>query len=477
MSARECSTSYRLRSAGSVSSHRLEAGATHQGVTHRRAISLAEMLIAIVVLGLGLIMVATLFPVSWTRARRLLESNNKAYATSAAQTTVRLLARVDGKFKPDGTVIEAFSFKGDQILYWHSDPTRFQFFNPDARVHAMNMQNIRFEDESRAFVAEYPWADSPDFDVRDQVYLCGGPDVVEILTVPEATYFQPQIRLYERVYPPLPPRPNELNSDNSPPSRIWDSLLDGRRFAWTVFHKLPTQYVLQVRVGGVCAPPGMGGEYIEKPRKFTMYYATLRRTNPTQRFARQDWDAEFMPDPGNRAVAVAVRALAADEDMILPVPWRVQITLGQDSIELPPGRGIPTEVGVNVDLDVPTNPLAPNLGFTAQMFRRGTVFIDELSGQVYRVQSRRLVNEDDPDNLQAFLTLDKEILLTQSEVDDFFPPNENLDDEERLRVVWVFPAAVNRVAGGRKAGDPLIFDGPQPVVGIDVRSLTVEPSF
>ncbi len=475
----------RLRSRfGSVSFHRLETGATHHrletGAT-RRAISLAEMMIAVVVLGLGLIMIASLFPVSWARARQLLEFNNKSYITAAAENAVRLLARVDGRLKLDGKPLEALSFKGDQILYMQPSPPQLLFVNPNARVHAMNLQNIRFEDEQRKFVAEYPWAEDPGLDAYDEVLRCRGPDVVEYLTGKEASYFQPQIRFYERVYPPLPLRDDELEINNSPPSQHWDALLNGRRFAWAVFHKLGKDYVQLVenedKVNG-CARNGEGGEKIEKERLFTMYYVTLRRTRAAQRFARQDWNDRFTPDPFDRARAAAVRALEAKEDMVLPVPWRVQITLGEDgSIALPgAAQGIPTEVGVNVALDNKSDPLAADLGFVAQMFRRGTVFIDELSGQVYRVESRRLANEDDPDNLQAFLTLDKEILLTPEEVDDW-STNGVLDDEERLRAVWVFPPSVDRVNGGRDPGDPLVFDGAQPVVGIDVRSLTVSPSF
>ena len=48
-----------------------------------------------------------------------------------------------------------------------------------------------------------------------------------------------------------------------------------------------------------------------------------------------------------------------------------------------------------------------------------------------------------------------------------------LDPNERIRTVWVFPPPV---APRTVASDRIpVWDGPQPVVGIDVRTMTINP--
>jgi len=430
------------------------------------------MMIAVVILGLGLIMVATLFPVSWTRARLLAEFTSQTHATAEAEASVKLLARVDGERRSDGSPLDALSFKGDQVLY------EGVFFNPNSRVHAMNMQNIQVEDRKPSavsFVPEYPWENEPFPDPFDEVAVCMGPNAVDTFRRFEATYFQPQFRFCDRVYPPMQPPPLEDDPDYDRKFERWNTVLDSRRYAWTVFHKLGTDYVNRVEAKDPADPSrlsrlecpsrsGVVGGPIETTRTFTMYYVTLRRPRAMQRFARQK--EEPLPNPYSRLDEAVVRPRPPDEDLMFPVPWRVQITMPEGILPSEFATAVPTEVGVNVRRDNGRR-IDRDLDILVEMFRRGTVFIDELNGHVYRVEKRRLAGKKDD---QAFLTLDREIVL--EDINDFIE-DEFLQDEERLRAVWVFPPSVKR---RERDDDPLVFDGAQPVVGVDIRTLTISPS-
>ncbi|UCG17473.1 MAG: hypothetical protein JSV19_05470, partial [Phycisphaerales bacterium] len=102
------------------------------------------------------------------------------------------------------------------------------------------------------------------------------------------------------------------------------------------------------------------------------------------------------------------------------------------------------------------------------MLPRGAYMIDELNGNVYSVVRRRLFNNDQ----SAILTLDKEITVQElTRTGQAYTAGR-----DNLRTVWVFPPPVE--VAGRGAGQPsadVIFAGGQPVVGIEVRPLTVSP--
>ena len=98
--------------------------------SRRAAFSMAEMMIAIVILGLGLLMVATMFPIAWTKARTLAEFTNQSSITEAASTTVRLLTRVARPI-PGGPPFQSqTSFLGDYEP--NDDPSN----GPDPSVDA-----------------------------------------------------------------------------------------------------------------------------------------------------------------------------------------------------------------------------------------------------------------------------------------------------------------------------------------------------
>ena len=73
--------------------------------TDRPAFSLAELMIAIVILGLGLLMVASMFPVGWLKARELAEFTTSQSIIGVAEMTVKSLCRVEGPYDPDPNAV------------------------------------------------------------------------------------------------------------------------------------------------------------------------------------------------------------------------------------------------------------------------------------------------------------------------------------------------------------------------------------
>ncbi|MCH8252754.1 MAG: prepilin-type N-terminal cleavage/methylation domain-containing protein [Planctomycetes bacterium] len=432
---------------------------------NRRGFSLIEMMIAIVILGLGLIMVATMFPVAWGRARRLQEFTSQVSCTSIAETTVNLQMHVDDGagpigFVPNDSPSDRISFAGDQILLskrQNAFPPN-AFLDADSRVHPLHMENIRVKPDEAGFVFENPYMLDPN-DLLQPVLS----DPEAVLPKGWKTYLEPQVLLIDRVYPPLPPRENVSDSgvfDGEDPR--WRAALDTRRFCWAVFHKLDEEYVASVN--------NSPGSQIGKKRQFKMYYVTLRRTGATHRFARQDTELALLPDPDQRSEPANVQAFDEDEDLLFPVAWRVQILLPRDSIVFPDATTDPTGVRTEVmagmtdaaESGTETNELV------ATMFRRGTQFIDEVNGRVYRVQKVRTNGNGD----LAFLTLDSEIL--GPDVDDGeFAGNGRLESDEFLRTVWVFPPRV--IGRDSSNNDQPLFAGRPPVVAIETRSLTKFP--
>jgi len=389
----------------------------------RAGFSLAELMIAIVILGLGLMIVASMFPIAWTKARDLAATNTAASAAQAAETTVRLLTRVSDSGDPVPSVP---SFLGD-----HDGVTPTP--NLDPWVHVLHGQN---------FSLNTPWPTAtpqPAPLLGDFIAVGGGtadPDVNHPTPLPLV-----QVAFHDRVYPPLPVPPDGSNPGTfAAEANRWRDLLDQRRFSWSVLHKLDYDPAV---------PPTRASV-----RSFTVYYVTLRRGQPTNRYARQDGTTAApyrvfgSPSSGHFPPADLGRA----EDVIFPVPWRVEIELAA-----PPASptGVPTEAY--------TNNQGKTNWLVTEMMPPGAVLIDEINGLVYRVEGREL-DPANPD--RAILTLDQEVPVDLLDDDD-----DSLTAPDVIRTVWVFPPAAERDSNG----DLVAFIGPQPVAGIEVRTLTLTP--
>jgi hypothetical protein len=413
-------------------------------------------MIAIVILGFGMIMVATLFPVGWERARQLSEYTMRQTVVGNAHTLMTLMARVDG-LREVGS-----SFAGDMIVRYNGGAPPFPvipFYLSDTRVHALNIENLLVE--NRAFIPE----SDPDNPHRQDLVVPIFPDS------PDPLFIHPQIDFEDRVYPPLRRR---ISQSFSMPDPLWDEALDDRRFAVAVLHRM------RERIGpaySLSTPPEQlaqqAFEAANETRTVDIYYVTLRRPQSTFRYAQQDIGSSSVPtvpDPNNRWTAVPVQARPSAFDVLLPVPWRVQVAFIATGMSDVPANasGIPSQVAINATEFFNGN----EVDYLVDVFQKETLFIDEITGEVFRVVSRQLLSSDGSDNLdQAVLTLDRE--LTIADLDDGeLAGNGVLEADERLRTVWVFPPAVEARESG---SDDLVFASGPPVVSIDVRTLAIAP--
>jgi len=461
----------------------------------RRGFSLVEIMIAIVILGLGLVMVASMFPVAWKRARQLSEHTVHSAVVESAHTTVAALVRVGNSEFLEGP---APSFMGDLIF----DATATGTFGTgrlfeaaDTRVHLLHLENVALPTPGGGspqwrFTAENPHA----------LEMAGSagcmfeypPDTEEYQA---RTFLMPRVRFHQRVYPPLPARINVSSNDTFTPGSEtqdprWDALFQECGYCWAVFHRL------RIDPGGAPFGPYMDPpcdlpdpeteqtetdldravEYIDKPRPYDLYYVTLRRPQATHRYAQQN--ITTAPDPFDPDAAfMTPEVMGPDQDCVLPVPWRVQVYFPylqavQDDISAYEETGIPTEVEVNT-------PNRRTAEMVVDMFQKGSYFIDEITGKVFRVTRRRIAR-DSSGVREAYVTVEREVFPEELDVHPGYRGWEGgadctlglLDPVDVNRTVWVFPPPVEpREAAGR----PLVFSGPHPVVGVDIRTLTVLP--
>lgn len=439
----------------------------------RCAFSLIELMIAVVILGFGMILAAAMFPVGWVRARQISDHTARVASVEAAHALMELTARVDG---PTSNVA---TFAGDLVQIEGlnrvtSEVESFTFQFADTRVHPLNMENMT-ANGLNSVPDLLPDKRTPTGDVDDLYNFNGRIDVpfvnygiadndallALIAGNPGSlnlydTFFTPRVALDDRMYPPLDPEPKtfefERESDYNAELERWRGRLDSRRYAWAALHRLRAIT-----------------ENVTDGRVFDMYYVTLRRTRPTFRYPRQLESTR--PRLGNRAEVVVPRARGRSQDTILPTPWLVQMDLPKpdklSSIFEP--SGVPTEVRVpprDARDDYPT--------WVQDLFQEGTYIIDEYNGLVFRVKRRRI---DAQGNRQvAYLMLDQELFLEQ--FDDGASRGQTgsqletiLQSDELTRSVYVYPPVADRDADDIITG----FSSKPPVIGIDVRALYVNP--
>ncbi len=491
-------------------------------------------MIAIVILGLGLVMVATIFPVAWDRARTLSEYTMEQSAAAGAQTTLASLLRpashslieirsddVPAPPPPPRVLNEELRLTGGSLA---GD----MFFDPtlagpptlpldrylailafsDTSMHALNMENILFISTlpTVATVAENPWdledpgnpPGTPTQIVQDRFLITANyPNAINPRNkgkpFPDRLFYggdncmtpqggTPQVRAWQRLYPPMTAPPADPAAPGySDQLNQWNEKLATRRFCWAVLHRLRSQVGPRPLASGAPVLLADSERMVREAaaamgttRTFDMYYVTLRRSKPTNRYARQDPTAALIPNPfvfDPDAEQVQPAALAAARDVMFPVAWRVQMEFPL----LPPLQPAATRTGIPTEVTVPpANINGETARMLVQMFPAGTQFIDEITGNIYRVAKRRIV-----DNVgeQSVLTLDREIVVEDLDL----PPGDPrcpaclpdvIEYVERLRTVWVFPPPVDR----SQPGDVPTFDGPSPVVGIEVGSLSISPS-
>ena len=181
----------------------------------------------------------------------------------------------------------------------------------------------------------------------------------------------------------------------------WDDAFGTRRFAVGIFHRL------RKRIGPDPYGPGSMPDHVgealaakDTPREVDVYYVTLRRPESTLRYAQQSRDPASLPDPWDpEASPVLPEAAPYADDVLLPEPWRVQIQITAATLPTVTTSddhlgsdyqttGIPSEVRVPPTGVAGSSPEAVTM--MMQLFQRGSRFIDERSGSVYRVTNVRL---------------------------------------------------------------------------------------
>lgn len=448
-----------------------------------RAFSLIEVMIAMIILGLGMVMAATIFPVGWQTARTLSEHTVRQSAIPAAQNSIASLVPASG---PSFTAV---GFAGDLIYDAdHPDEEARIVLTSDTRVHALHLQNIQVEDQQ--YVPENPWDVEriPNLQILwdNDIEMTPGPDPAnppDAAVLYDRSYDTPQILFHQRTYPPMPKRiiidPDGLFGDEDEPAN-WDDILTTRKFCWGILHRL-RDYVGPNPNAGLSPlqEDVIAQQQIGSSRTFDVYYFLLRKPNPTFRFALQDPQSAPLPDSPDESFTeilhdVAPTALPEELDVMFPVAWRVEIQFGllnkTDSF-----TGVPTEITIPPP-DFPGNAVAA-LSFT-QMFRRGTQFVDELSGMIYKVARRREIGFEGDADYRVILTLDREIFiedidLPASQFCEDCLPDGKAKPVELVRTVWIYPPPVDSRDGSI---DFPTFKSNQPVVSIDVRTLTIPAS-
>lgn len=453
-----------------------------------RALSLAELMIAIVILGLGLLIVASMFPIAWMRARDHVEFNEVRVATDSAETLLKLKLQVAAYNPPDGAdcsdwdqthlCFDRTSFLGDLGIYLAA--TSETLDGSDRRVHPVNMYSMAVDPEAYEAGLPVPFMYPPE----NEVFVPENPCRLEFPDLDlEEFYPKARIAFEDRLLPPLPVKLNPdlaVNKNNFSEAQMntilaqWYAQLRTRRFGWAVLARMNNgdgnwidpeiaiagsedarDITYRINKGG---PIVLHSDAFDDPRVFTMYYVTLRRTQDTFRFPQQSAVAANLPSIPPNGNAVEVQALGPEFDTVLPTPWRVQVYVPNPP-DLEDATGVPSEVEVNTT-DVQTGPIV------TQFLTRGAYMIDEENGQVYQVVRRKLTNTD----RSAILTLDKEI--TEADVRPTGLASGASSEPYWVRTVWVFPPPVEAARG---PDGELIIAGTQPVVGIEVRPLVMTP--
>jgi prepilin-type N-terminal cleavage/methylation domain-containing protein len=415
-------------------------------VSMRRGFSLVELMIGTIILALGLLMIGAVLPIAWRGSIQTSAKTRADGASLAAKLQLQLKCRVDSPTDlfdqdhvptavPDGVLdagvqagqdLTSYSFLGDWDTMIAVDFPAGSGNFLGHLVHPLHLENWAYDDSS-AFIPGGNVAGDlrvPEAPIGLSPIVAVEPGVRVGIRVGE-----PVVHLRERYFPPI--EADRLLSSSNEDATLF---LQSRSFAWAVLHRMirtPSSWT--------------------ESRDFMMYYVTLKRGETSNRYARQD--------PGS----AEPRALGADDDVILPMAWRVPLVI------IPPenGDGDPTGVPA-VAFAGDSTPFLPGnvVGVPPAvhsgtriggMFPSGSYFVDEANGNVYRVTQREFL---DADNQAARLTLDGTVVRSVDHADPYGD----------IRWVWVYPPPV--FEADRTSGQDVTFTGYNPVVSIHQESLS-----
>ncbi len=348
-------------------------------VSRRRAFSIVEMMIALVVLGLGLLFIAAAIPAGLTYAAQTtelataeavadyafaelegslrlarVEPDPRTYTTGDTFPTYNERPRRESIFRPRRAYMNAAAPTPPRFpttdTYFEVDTT----FEPIVKVRPFVMANVGIAPVRGDVVIDYA-------EINIATYLASEWGIGSLLeadlgiaggSVNHSLIVNPAVSALARVYPePRPRTPlrveDFLNGSNGQSNyRAYtdrDGLTAtdfgafeeerrqvlGRRIAWTAFYR---------RVGydnpGPWSPPAPWGfgDSDDRPADAGLYEVLVvvtRRPTENHRFAMQDWDAT---NANSEPTAVAPGSAGSGlnqlvgADRVAPVPWLVTFT-------------------------------------------------------------------------------------------------------------------------------------------------------
>lgn len=474
------------------------------GTRCRRAFSLLELMIAIVILGIGMVMVATIFPIGIDMAAQTVQMNIAQSVADAALATLKLKVPSVSNLTGDDqvshlvfgtdvtatdldTVIDNSTNNNDVIALalngqksgikppagwkWVSSPWIVEYGPGPETLNVDNALSGIFPagglPKVRLFTETTGWTGqkgaSGDGGAWDYAYVVPSQNLLpnylfwlsqekdpRSSTIPPTLGQVPDVypvNLVDQVYPPVPLitfNPESNKYENRPPT---DFLADvaGRRYSWIGIHHVTDSTSGRAR--------------------FVVTILVTHRSSLTNRYARQAEPSEdkvpgYNPrfiQPDDRRELRLPRPDGSSTDMLFPQPWLVrfdQINLGTGEILctqavadlLPPGSYFVVARSVyafdSANQQIPPAALAAGTAYevSARQGQRGR------RDSIWTLQIRR-----QPPVVGA--------------ASEWIPENPNNPRELEIPYAWVVPPAVERDSRLAFLG----FQAKSPVAGVFVR--------
>jgi prepilin-type N-terminal cleavage/methylation domain-containing protein len=108
---------------------------------HHSAFSMVELMFAVVILGIGMLITSSMFPIAWFKAREVAEATVVPALADAAESNIRLLARPSGPVDSTAAVYTSRFLSGGLVSRDPKEQTDPAFVYPDSRVHHLNLGN------------------------------------------------------------------------------------------------------------------------------------------------------------------------------------------------------------------------------------------------------------------------------------------------------------------------------------------------
>jgi len=484
-----------------------------------RAFSMTELLIAVVILGIGLLITSSMFPIAWYKARDVAESAVIPSMANAGEVALELQCRpARPQFNPSSPVYTSSFFPGDWFPAIAGAPDLAAVY-PDTHVHVLNAGNYLadtgedFIDDSGTLVpvADDGWKLEDNLDYRMD-------------NAPQAVWFRdhalyalgPQVRAHTRLALPLEARPLAVNNPEASVVNLWEEKFELRRHCWAVLYKFNELPGLSYSVfaqdlngdGNPLDPQDLARKYqlagqdLKQPRSVTAYIFTLKRPVGARYVRQLGYDpSSASSKPIDPAEPEAAPNTPSDPtDVRLPVPWRFEATL----VALP-SASVP---GVPSEIFVPYEAPSGKRNIMADVLDVDFVLLDDRTGQIFRITNRREnAKPTGQTKVGVVFTLDHDYTVDETEnVPNYEPDLENSsitaavrarynwasigewqrtgcaddsslpacgalrEDQPEQRRYWVFLPPADAVRG---ANDTPVFNGSQPVVGVEVRQVAL----